>query len=224
MSDGAEEGTRTPTRLLPPAPQAGASANSATSACGVVVRSRCLCEVDRTTDYSRSVRSREASAACAPRGLTASSARRGRRRSLGRVGRRERRCRGPPRRRGLRGRRRRGRRGCRRPTDWPAPRAVGAGGRRGGRGTRYAAHHRTRAARADNRQPERAQHEQRAEDGRRLGQDRGTLPGAERRLAAAAAERRGDVAALALLQQNGQQQQQADDHVQGHEKPIQHND
>ena len=30
--DGAEEGTRTPTILLPPAPQAGASANSATSA------------------------------------------------------------------------------------------------------------------------------------------------------------------------------------------------
>src|SRR6266850_5761222 len=31
--DGAEGGTRTPTVLLPPAPQAGASANSATSAC-----------------------------------------------------------------------------------------------------------------------------------------------------------------------------------------------
>src|ERR1043166_8311649 len=31
---GAEGGTRTPTVLLPPAPQAGASANSATSACG----------------------------------------------------------------------------------------------------------------------------------------------------------------------------------------------
>ncbi len=49
-------------------------------------------------------------------------------------------------------------------------------------------------------------------------------PGAKRRLAATAAERRGDIAALALLQQDGQQQQQADDHVQGHEKPIQHND
>ena len=34
-SDGAEGGTRTPTILLPPAPQAGASANSATSASGV---------------------------------------------------------------------------------------------------------------------------------------------------------------------------------------------
>ena len=33
---GAEGGTRTPTRLLPPAPQAGASANSATSASGPV--------------------------------------------------------------------------------------------------------------------------------------------------------------------------------------------
>jgi hypothetical protein len=32
QSDGAEGGTRTPTVLLPPAPQAGASANSATSA------------------------------------------------------------------------------------------------------------------------------------------------------------------------------------------------
>jgi hypothetical protein len=31
-SNGAEGGTRTPTVLLPPAPQAGASANSATSA------------------------------------------------------------------------------------------------------------------------------------------------------------------------------------------------
>jgi hypothetical protein len=32
---GAEGGTRTPTILLPPAPQAGASANSATSASGL---------------------------------------------------------------------------------------------------------------------------------------------------------------------------------------------
>ena len=33
----AEEGTRTPTAFRPPAPKAGASANSATSACGYTI-------------------------------------------------------------------------------------------------------------------------------------------------------------------------------------------
>jgi hypothetical protein len=48
LTDGAEEGIRTPTMLPPPAPQAGASASSATSACGLP----CMNKVERIVVFN----------------------------------------------------------------------------------------------------------------------------------------------------------------------------
>ncbi len=87
---------------------------------------------------------------------------------------------------------------------------------------RGAAHDRRRPALPENRQRQRAEHEEHREHAGRPRQERRTAAGAEGRLAAAAAERGGNVAAAPLLQEHDEQEQQAREHVEGDNQVVQH--
>jgi hypothetical protein len=75
---------------------------------------------------------------------------------------------------------------------------------------------------SNNRERQRAEHEDHRKRGRQPRQQRGTRARTERGLAASAAKRTGYVAALALLEQDHQQQHQADENVDRAQQVIEH--